>query len=85
MGWMMPYSPRGGSVLLLEIWGLCSQAQATWLSCTPLRSGLRPPRALGSQPSAREREGGTWVSSPWPLTAQTQFNLSQWVPDIKQS
>lgn len=31
MGWMMPYSPRGGSVLSLEIWGLCSQAQTTRL------------------------------------------------------
>lgn len=31
MRWMMPYSPRGGSVLSLETWGLCSQAQAMLL------------------------------------------------------
>lgn len=81
MCWMMPSSPRGGSVLSLETWGLCSQAQANCYSVAP----LRPLESWVASPQPGERQRENWVPPFWPLTAQTWFSLGQWVPDSKKS
>lgn len=76
--------PRGGSVLSLGSWGLCSQAQATLLQRLP-EAQANIPRTQSSQPSARgKEERETWGLVPWATDCPDRGYLGQCVSDIKK-